>query len=121
MRIYSAKINVFVRDVETGRQRKSKFMSSLCFVFRDEYNYRFIFPDNLRIFCLYCKDIHTYIQKLLNLHTKKPKTLWSNVLFGIQIPVHVRPVSIKNNNFIIRIKIPLPMDYVTFTECGYSV
>jgi len=87
-------------------------------VFRDKYKYRFIFPDNVRIFCLYCKDIYT---KFVKFRHKKPKTLWSNVLFGIQILVHVRPVSIKNNNFIIKNKVPLPMAYVTFTECGYSV
>jgi hypothetical protein len=98
MRTYSAKINVFVRDAETGRQKKSKSMSSLCFVLRDEYKYRFIFPDNVRIFCLYCKDIHT---KDIKFTHKKPKTLCSNVLFGIQSLVHVRQVSIKNNNLIL--------------------
>ena len=72
MRTFSENINLFVRDVETGRKKKSKYISSLFFVFRDGYKYCLVFIDNVRRLCLYCKDIHT---KNVNFTHKKPKTL----------------------------------------------
>lgn len=115
MRIYSAKINVFVRDVETGRQRKSKAMSRLCFVMSTNI---VLYSRTMYLYSVYTAYIHT---KIIIFTHKKPKTLWSNVFFGIQSPVHVRQVSIKNKKIIIENKVPLPMSYLTFTGCGYSV
>ena len=120
MRTFSENINLFVRDVERGRKKKSKYMSSLSVVFRDGYKYCLVFTDNVRRLCLYCKDIHT---KDVNFTHKKPKTLNIVVFKTLYMfdKCQNEIYSSKNNDFIIKIKVPLPMAYVTLTEIGYSV